>query len=148
MRLLIIFLPLFDPKFFQRRSVSDAIYSKVPGAQLTNVSNLGEIYTLPCKAEVNVTFVFSGTKYPIHPLDTNMNGTDLGITDGTGTDICIGAVSINLIMCNSTVPNNRMSQFQPVSFDSSFGSGTAPLFDMILGMGFCKYILCGQRAYL
>lgn len=31
-----------------------------------------------------------------------------------------------------------LSQFQPVSFDSSFGTGTAPSFDMILGMAFCK----------
>lgn len=29
-------------------------------------------------------------------------------------------------------------QFQPVSFDASFGSGSAPLFDMIFGMAFCK----------
>lgn len=41
-----------------------------------------------------MSFVFSGVKYPIHPLDSNLNGTDLQITGGTGGDICIGAVSL------------------------------------------------------
>jgi len=63
--------------------------------------------------------VFSGTKYPVHPLDANLNGTDLDLTDDLGNPICIGA-------------------FQPVSFDSSFGSGSPPLFDMILGMAFLR----------
>lgn len=77
------------------RSVADAIYSGVSGAQLTNISGLGEIYTLPCDQEINLTFVFSGTKYPVHPLDTNLNGTDLQITDGSNDALCIGAVSHN-----------------------------------------------------
>ena len=80
--------------FMQHRSVADAFYSNVPGAQLKNISGLGEIYTLPCDQEVNITFVFSGKKYPIHPLDANMNGTDLKITDDAGNEICAGAVSI------------------------------------------------------
>jgi len=101
------------------KSVADAIYSGVSGATLQNISGIGETYVLPCSQEINLTFVFSGVKYPIHPLDTNMDGDDLQLTDGSNEKICIGA-------------------FQPVSFDSSFGSGSAPLFDMILGMAFLR----------
>jgi len=82
------------------RSVSDAIYSGIPGANLTTINGLGDVYILPCGQEINITFVFSGQKYPIHPLDTNMNGTRLGISDGTGKDICFGAVSITRL-CTS-----------------------------------------------
>ncbi|KAF7977727.1 hypothetical protein HWV62_2792 [Athelia sp. TMB] len=101
------------------RSVAQSIYGKIAGAQLTNITGLGTIWQLPCTAEVNLTFVFSGQKYPIHPLDTVLNGTDLQITDGSGTDICIGS-------------------FQPLSFDASFGSGAAPTFDAVLGMAFLR----------
>lgn len=100
-------------------SVAESIYGKISGAKLTNITGLGEIWQLPCTAEVNLTFVFQGQKYPIHPLDTVLNGTDLQITDGTGSDICIGS-------------------FQPLSFDASFGSGASPTFDMVLGMAFLR----------
>jgi len=58
-------------------------------------------------------------KIPIHPLDANMDGNDLGLAYDNGTSPCVGP-------------------FQPVSFDSSFGSGQAPTFDMILGMAFLR----------
>jgi len=43
----------------------------------------------------------------------------LNITDDNGKPVCIGA-------------------FQPVSFDASFGSGEAPVFDMVLGMAWLR----------
>jgi len=98
--------------------VSVAIYSSVPGAKFTNVSDLGGLWILPCDQEINFSFVFGGVKIPIHPLDANMDGDSLGLLYPNGSSQCFGP-------------------FQPVSFDSSFGSGT-PSFDMILGMAFLR----------
>lgn len=78
--------------------MSDAIYADIPGAKFENISGIGEIYTLPCDQEVNVTFMFAGVKYPIHPLDANMNGSDLLVTDSAGGEICFGSVSINYLL--------------------------------------------------
>jgi hypothetical protein len=69
------------------RSISDAFYSRVPGAAFKNVSGLGEVWTLPCNAEVNVTFKIGGVDYPIHPLDT----VDERSTGGGGV-VCYGSV--------------------------------------------------------
>jgi len=122
--------------FPEPRSVSDAIYSGVSGAKFTNVSGLGGIWTLPCDQEVNFSFVFSGVKFPIHPLDANMNGTDLGLTLSNGDSVCFGPVGATVFVIRAIL-TGFLSQFQPFSFDSTFGSGQTPLFDMILGMAFC-----------
>lgn len=45
----------------------DAIYSTIPGAQF--VASQG-VYLVPCNANINVSFVFGGVEYPIHPIDT------------------------------------------------------------------------------
>jgi hypothetical protein len=100
------------------KSVSDALYSGVSGAEFINTTN-GGLWLLPCDEEINFSFVFGGVKIPIHPLDANMDGTALGVTYDNGTIACFGP-------------------FQPVSFDSSFGTGQAPTFDMILGMAFLR----------
>ena len=42
----------------------------------------------------NFSFVFSGVKIPIHPLDANMNGTDLGLSFSNGDSACFGSVGI------------------------------------------------------
>ncbi|KAI0647783.1 acid protease [Trametes meyenii] len=76
-------LPQVPPK------VAEAFYKDVPGASLVSRSDLnGQIWQLPCDKEVNVTFKFSGVKYPIHPLDTNL---DLNLTDSSGNRVCVGA---------------------------------------------------------
>jgi hypothetical protein len=67
--------------------ISDAIYGNITGAAKQNIKSLGEVYVLPCNAEVNVTFVFGGQKIPIHPLDTNL----AGFQDNGGNDICVGS---------------------------------------------------------
>lgn len=46
----------------------------------------------------------AGVKFPIHPLDTNFKVSDLGATL-PGPNQCVGI-------------------YQPVSFDSTFGTGT------------------------
>jgi hypothetical protein len=65
--------------------VAEAIYGKVPGAALTNISGIGEVWGLPCNQELNATFLFAGIKFPIHPLDLNFE---------YAVDNCIGAVSL------------------------------------------------------
>lgn len=69
------------------RYVAEALYGSVPGASLTNVNGLGEIWSLPCDQELNATFLFAGVKFPIHPLDLNFDA---------GDGQCVGAVSLLL----------------------------------------------------
>jgi hypothetical protein len=100
------------------KSVSDAIYGKVNGAQFTKISGLGSVWAIPCDEEVYIAFKIGGKTFPIHPLDTSLNAEDLGLNlkdTATGKKFCVGA-------------------FQPISFDA----GPSPDFDMILGMAFCK----------
>lgn len=78
------------------RSVAQAIYSNIEYASLVDVDGIGEIWVLPCTAEINLTFVFQGNKYPIHPLDVNFNGSIPDIIDGYGNPACVGAVSTAL----------------------------------------------------
>ncbi|KAI0695469.1 aspartic peptidase domain-containing protein [Cytidiella melzeri] len=98
------------------KPVADAIYARVPGAVLTNVTGFGEAYTLPCNVELNVTFKFQNVSYPIHPLDTS---ADIGRTDSDGNPVCLGS-------------------FQPI-----MPGAESSTFDGILGMGFLRnaYIL-------
>lgn len=96
------------------RAMADAFYGRVPGAQYTNVSGVGEIYTLPCETELNITFVFGGVKIPIHPLDTVTDILDK--TDALGNSVCLGA-------------------FQPIMPSAQSNS-----FDMLLGMSFCEFL--------
>jgi hypothetical protein len=49
-------------------NVSNSIYSGVQGAEFDNSSGM---WLCPCNAEINVTVVFGGQSYPIHPLDTS-----------------------------------------------------------------------------
>lgn len=73
------------------RGISDAIYGRVHGA-VYNTSN--EFWTIPCAQELNVTFVFGGQKFPVHPLDLSITAAsvevDLPLVNGTA--YCIGAV--------------------------------------------------------
>jgi hypothetical protein len=131
--------------------VVDAIYQNVPGAKFYNDTSVGPIYALPCDQEIDLTFYFAGQPYPIHPLDTNLDGSQLGLVDDNGNSVCIGAVRVSSApsVCPST---NLPSQFQPVSFDASFGSGEAPDFDMVLGMAWCmsleRLILSTHETFL
>ena len=87
---------------------------------MQNMSGLGNVYTLPCDVELNVTFKFGGVSYPIHPLDTSL---DLGRTNSSGDALCIGA-------------------FQPIASNSQSST-----YDMILGMAFRK-LLCPLSSLL
>jgi hypothetical protein len=50
-------------------------------------SGVGEVWTIPCDAEVNITIKIGGVTFPIHPLDTSLYWVE------NGEQICIGSVS-------------------------------------------------------
>lgn len=92
------------------RTVSDAIYGRVQGAEWSASS---EAWLVPCEQLINVTFNFGGVSYPIHPLD--VSSSDFGVTFSNGNPACLGT-------------------FQPVtSAFSLLGE-----YDMILGMAFLR----------
>ena len=90
------------------RSVSDAIYGRVQGAEW-NTEN--EVWTIPCGQLLNISLKFGGVTFPIHPLDTS--SSDFGITNSNGTTVCVGT-------------------FQPITTAFSLLGE----YDLILGMGF------------
>ncbi|KAK0243960.1 aspartic peptidase domain-containing protein [Armillaria nabsnona] len=101
------------------KSVADAIYSSFSGADYRNVPGLlGEVWTLPCDEEVNITFKFSGNSYHVHPLDATMDPSliNMELTDSTGRPYCVGS-------------------FQPFIFTPLF-----PTYDLILGMSFLRNV--------
>lgn len=71
------------------RALSDAIYGRVQGAAYNEASG---VWTVPCGQEVNLTFIFGGVEYPIHPLDTS--SSDFNMVDATGTPVCVGTVCL------------------------------------------------------
>lgn len=86
-----------------RSYVAQALYGDIPGAVLTNISGLGEIWVLPCDQEVNATFLFGGVEFPIHPLDLNFDGFGL---QADGKSYCVGAVSTVLFYsCFLPIPH-------------------------------------------
>ena len=72
------------------RSVSDAIYGRVRGANYSVEKNL---WTFSCDQELNISFSIGGYKYPVHPLDTSSK--DLGFTDADGNFVCVGTVCVS-----------------------------------------------------
>ncbi|KAF7981218.1 hypothetical protein HWV62_34561 [Athelia sp. TMB] len=84
---------------FDTGYMAEAIYGRFTGSKLEKNSVLGEIWTLPCDAEVNITLKFSGQSIPIHPLDatfpfsrigssrTDCYGTFQAITTGANPDL-------------------------------------------------------------
>ncbi|KAG1766173.1 aspartic peptidase domain-containing protein [Suillus occidentalis] len=95
--------------------VAEALYGNVPGASLTNVAGIGEIWALPCDQELNATFLFAGIKFPIHPLDLNFD---------VGNNQCVGALY------------NCLNKFQPFSYDDTIDG--VVMYDMVLGMAFLR----------
>ena len=91
------------------RAMSDMIYGRVQGAQYNE--DVG-VWTVPCGQLLNLSFMFGGVEYPIHPLD--LVSSDFNMIDATGNPVCVGT-------------------FQPItSAFSLLGE-----YDIILGMAFC-----------
>jgi len=92
------------------RAMADAIYGRVQGAEYNEQF---EAWTVPCQQLINLSFMFGGNEYPIHPLD--VSSSDFNVVDATGKPVCLGS-------------------FQPItSAFSLLGE-----YDIILGMGFMR----------
>ncbi|KAI6151376.1 aspartic peptidase domain-containing protein [Pisolithus thermaeus] len=94
------------------RSMSDAIYGRVQGAEW---STSQQSWLVPCGQLINLTFTFGGISYPVHPLD--VTSSDFGVTFSNGNPACLGT-------------------FQPIS--SAFS--LLGEYDMILGMAFLRNV--------
>ena len=68
------------------QSYAEVIYGAVPGAQFVRSSG---IYILPCDTRLNVSFVFGGIEYPVHPIDTVTATTDFN-----GGVVCFSGFTI------------------------------------------------------
>ena len=76
------------------RNVADAIYGRVPNASFVEQDGGSGYWRIPCDYELNISFVFSGVRYPISPLDlTFAESTD---DDGNPTS-CGGSVSTHYL---------------------------------------------------
>lgn len=115
------------------RSVSDAIYGRVQGAEWSPSS---QAWLVPCGQLINVTLNFGGISYPVHPLD--VSSTDFGVTFSNGSPACLGTVS----HFKSSFSHLIRRQFQPIS--SAFS--LLGEYDMILGMAFRMIISSVSRS--
>ncbi|KAK0441623.1 aspartic peptidase domain-containing protein [Armillaria borealis] len=104
------------------KSVADAIYSRVSGAEYRNVTDVGNVWIVPCDEEVNITFKFSGNSYHIHPLDATMDPSLVDLPD-----------LHNLV--NSEGQSSCIGSFQPIA-----SSAMSDTYDMILGMSFLRNV--------
>ncbi|KDQ58212.1 hypothetical protein JAAARDRAFT_35033 [Jaapia argillacea MUCL 33604] len=62
---------------------ANAIYSNVDGAQLSWMG-----WQVPCESKIEVSFIFGGQTFAIHPLDATYI---VDIVDGSNETICLGA---------------------------------------------------------
>lgn len=70
------------------REVADAIYGRVPGAEFIPQTNSPGFWRIPCDYELNITFLFGGVKYPVHPLDMTIEESDSGRTGMCQATVC------------------------------------------------------------
>ncbi|KAI1783139.1 acid protease [Ganoderma leucocontextum] len=78
----------------------DAIYGSVPGAVYDNIT---EVWLVPCDRSPNVTFVFGGLQFPVHPLDLTSPVTDSLLINDWDTDI---ATCVNTFQYLTTDPTS------------------------------------------
>ncbi|PCH43782.1 acid protease [Wolfiporia cocos MD-104 SS10] len=106
-------------------AVAGAIYSRVPGANFTYSPAAGNVWTIPCNVELNVTFKFGGVSFPVNPLDTSLSPSVLTVMNAAGETVCVGA-------------------FQPIT------TAASPNYDMILGMAFLRnaYLLVNMGDFV
>jgi len=92
----------------------DAIYKNVPGVQAVADAPPG-FYFVPCETKFNVSAVFAGIEYPIHPMDL----IRVDSSEDNSTAVCI-----NTIVYNS--PNTAGQDF---IFGDAFLRNVYVLFD-------------------
>ncbi|KAL1945699.1 hypothetical protein VTO73DRAFT_1701 [Trametes versicolor] len=108
------------------REVVDAIYGSIPGAVKYNSSILStpweagmDNWIVPCNASANISFVFAGQEYPIHPLDVVQFITSPLIKETDGISV----------VANATLCTNHF-----------FAGKQDDTYDILLGMGFLRNV--------
>ncbi|KAL1945700.1 hypothetical protein VTO73DRAFT_1702 [Trametes versicolor] len=108
------------------KELIDAIYGSIPGAVRYNGSILDtdngaglDNWIVPCNASANISFVFAGQEYPVHPLDVVNFYTNPLIGEQDGISIA----------ANASICTNR---FFAGDHDESY--------DILLGMGFLRNV--------
>ncbi|KAI9062580.1 acid protease [Trametes sanguinea] len=97
----------------------DAIYSTIPGAARTTQDNQ-TLWFVPCTASANVSFVFAGQEFFVHPLDLTVLGT-LSVSNADGS-------KTNATAC--------INAFQYLTLDPTEFNG----FDLVLGEAFLRNV--------
>jgi hypothetical protein len=121
------------------RVVAEAIYGRFEGAEFATVESIGGVWVVPCEIEVNVTFVFGGNNFPMHPLDMTLEPEIFNlqnITSSSGAPACIGSVRTKLFISYKYGMDIDVTQFQPFTFDR----GSKPTYDFVLGMAFMRNV--------
>ncbi|TBU31743.1 aspartic peptidase domain-containing protein [Dichomitus squalens] len=94
----------------------DAIYGGIPGAVYDESS---AAWLVPCNSSTNLTFVFGGQEFPVHPLD---------LTFPVAVTLPVNGVDTNVTACLGT--------YQYLTLDPSSFVG----FDIILGDAFLRSV--------
>jgi hypothetical protein len=88
------------------RHLYEAIYGSLSGATENDAGT--ELF--PCDSEVNVTFIFGGQEFPVHPLDIFFENKEGG--NACEPQVC-GRCSLSLI--HADVPSSSISRAATVS---------------------------------
>ncbi|TDL21727.1 acid protease [Rickenella mellea] len=109
------------PQFY-----ADAIYSNVPGAEFDSSQG---VYIVPCNTKIDVSFLFSGIAYPVHPIDTVQAQLD----PTTGMAVCFGGFLVATGLPQDFVLGDVFLRDVYALHDfGSFISGTTPPFVQLL----------------
>ncbi|KAI0373545.1 acid protease [Pilatotrama ljubarskyi] len=107
------------------KALIDAIYGSIPGAVpysglIPGMDNgAGNNWIVPCNASANISFIFAGQEFPVHPRDLILFNSTIELEKIDGVSI----------LANTTVCTNRFFEGEPI------GS-----YDILLGMGFLRNV--------
>ena len=70
------------------------------------------MWTLPCTTELNISFVFSGVVFPVHPLD---------LTTVSTIEVPLSGTNTNVTFCFNTFQYLTLDPEDFTGFDAVFG---------------------------
>ncbi|KAJ7169191.1 aspartic peptidase domain-containing protein [Mycena crocata] len=96
----LVLLDTGTTNILMRPDMRDSIYSKIPGAVLAKNSSLRnaywssdrDVWVVPCNASLDLSAIFGGQPYPLHPLDMTQMYTSVG-PNGVNYTVCVGSIT-------------------------------------------------------